>query len=116
MRKIQSAALVMALLAVPMALVARALANVPAECMMSCCRGERASTMHCAHGAGATPFAMCRRSSQTPDYGLAIPIAPTQLCSSVKLPPPRTCRANALRAVLSFDKGHFSPPFEPPRA
>jgi hypothetical protein len=108
--------LVLALFAVPMALVARAFAGAPQECAMACCRGERATAMHCARGAGATPCAMCGRAAQMPDYGLAAPIAPTELSTSLKLLPPRARRTNFLRAVLSFDQGHFSPPFEPPRA
>lgn len=116
MRRIQSAALVLALFALPMALVARAYAGAAQECAMACCRGERASAMHCAHGTGATPFAMCGRAAQMPDYGLAAPIAPTQLSASLKLPPLRPRRSQIREFVFNFDQGHLSPPFEPPRA
>ena len=116
MRKIQAIALVLALFAVPMALVARALADAPAECAMACCRGERSKTMHCAHGAGATPFAMCGRAAHMPDYGLAAPIAPTELSASVALEKPQARRASFAFAVLNFTTGYYFPPFEPPRA
>lgn len=116
MRRIQAAALVLALFAVPMALVARALAGAPQECAMACCRGERAMAMHCAHGAGATPFAMCGRATQMPDYGLAAPVAPTELSASVALEKPRVRRASFGFTDLNFTNGYSFPPFEPPRA
>jgi|SRR5690348_8840957 hypothetical protein len=116
LRRIQSAMLVLALFAVPMALVARALAGAQQECAMACCRGERATAMHCAHGAGATPFAMCGRAAQMPDYGLAAPIAPTELSASVKLEKPQACRASFGFVILNFASGYSFPPFEPPRA
>jgi len=116
MRRIQSAALVLALFAMPLALVARALAGAPQECAMACCRGERAMAMHCAHGAGATPFAMCGRAAQTPDYGLAAPIAPTELSASVRLDKPKARRAIFDFTDLKFTTGYSFPPFEPPRA
>lgn len=72
-------------------------------------------TKQCSRAAGASPCAMCGHSPMT-DYGLAAPIVPTQLSPSLKLPPPRARRSNFVRAVLNFDPGHFSPPFEPPRA
>lgn len=116
MRRIQSAALALALFAVPMALVARAYAGAAQECAMACCRGERASAMHCAHGTGATPFAMCGRAAHMPDYGLAAPIAPTELSASVALEKPQARRASFAFAVLNFTTGYYFPPFEPPRA
>lgn len=116
LRRIQSATLVMALFAVPMALVARAFAGAAQECAMACCRGERAKTMHCAHGAGATPFAMCGRAAQMPDYGLAAPIAPTELSASVTLEKPQARRMSLGVTGLNFSNGYSFPPFEPPRA
>ncbi|HXT85895.1 MAG TPA: hypothetical protein VN745_02625 [Verrucomicrobiae bacterium] len=116
MRRIHSAALVLALFAVPLALVARAFAAGPQECTMSCCRGERATAMRCVHGAGATPFAMCGRAAQMPDYGLAAPLAPTKLGASVTLDKPQALRASFAFAVLNFTNGYSFPPFEPPRA
>jgi hypothetical protein len=116
MRRIQSATLVLALFAVPMALVARAFAGASQECAMSCCRGERSTAMHCAHGAGATPLAMCGRAAQMPDYGLAAPIAPTELRASVKLQKPQTRRSSFGFVILNLTNGYLFPPFEPPRA
>lgn len=116
MRRIQATALVLALLAVPMALVARVLADAPQECTMACCRGQRASTMHCAHGTGAAPFAMWGCAAQMPDYGVAAPIAPTELSASVTLQEPQARRAIFTFRALNFTTGYSFPPFEPPRA
>lgn len=116
MRRIQAAALVVALLAVPAALVARAYAGL-LDCTMMCCRGHQSMKMNCGHAArGAAQCAMCSDSKPTPDYGLASPLAPFELQESTKLSARSVTRENFVAAkVLEFE-GYVSPPFNPPRA
>lgn len=120
MRRIQSAALVAALFAVPLALVARAFAAGPQECTMSCCPAHDAMAMNmkCGHAGsrGECPCMNSNHSQQMPDYGLAAPIAPTELSASVALEEPEARRASFGFVILNFTNGYSFPPFEPPRA
>lgn len=117
MRRIQAASLIVALLAVPLALVARGYACSPQECMMACCRGRHAMKMDCSHsGRGMAMCTMCRNSQATPDYGLAAPIAPFQLSAGVQLPGLKATRAISPAAAVSDSAGYFPPPFQPPRS
>ena len=119
MRKIQSAALVVALFAMPLALVARAFAVGPQECTMSCCPAHHAMriNMNCGHAGsrGQCPCMNSNHSQQMPDYGLAAPIAPTELSAAVTLQAPQVRRASFGFAILKFTSGYSFPPFEPPR-
>jgi hypothetical protein len=115
MRRIQAAGVVLALLAVPLALVARGQVCASQQCVMACCRGHHA--MKCGRGAaGMSHCAMCSESRPMPDYGLASPIAPFDLPASVELPRPVAARAVSVVMAVSDSAGHFSPPFNPPRA
>jgi hypothetical protein len=116
MRRAHSVGLIIALLAVPLALMARGYACAPGECTMACCRGRMGQRMMC-QGAGhrCTCWMMCACQKNL-EYGLAVPLPPTQLSAPVKLPMPRMTRANFVPAILNFTNGYFLPPFEPPRA
>ena len=117
MRRIQAVSLVLALLAVPLALVARGQVCAAQECAMACCRGHHAMKMKCGHGAaGMNHCAMCSESRPMPDYGLASPIAPFDLPASVELPRLAAARAVSVVIAVSDSAGHFPPPFNPPRA
>ncbi|HLW82911.1 MAG TPA: hypothetical protein VKS20_12815 [Candidatus Acidoferrales bacterium] len=117
MRRVQSVSLVIALLAAPLALVARGYACAPVECTMACCQGRMGSRMMMCQGAGHRCTCwMAGSCEKNLEYGLAAPLPPTQLSAAVKLQKPRMTRANFVAAILNFTNGYFSPPFEPPRA
>ncbi|MFZ0638273.1 MAG: hypothetical protein WAN33_10870 [Candidatus Acidiferrales bacterium] len=116
-RRIQAASLIVALLAVPLALVARGYACGPQECTMACCRGRHVMAKDCQHSAsGAMSCATGCHSQATPDYGLAAPIAPFQLSAGVQLPGLKAARAISPVAAVSDFAGYSPPPFNPPRA
>ncbi|MGH9866485.1 MAG: hypothetical protein ACRD4H_13840, partial [Candidatus Acidiferrales bacterium] len=79
-RRIQAASLIVALLAVPFALVARAYACAPQECTMMCCLAHkhagRGMKMNCHGAADASACVMQCSSRQSVDYGLASPLPP----------------------------------------
>jgi hypothetical protein len=109
-----------ALLAVPLALMAREYASAVQECTMACCRGRHVSAakMKCGHAAkGGAGAALCTMGceSQTTDYGLNCPLPPFQLSASAKLPAMRPGRLSfSVAEILDF-AGYFPPPFNPPR-
>ncbi len=118
MRRIQAASLIVALLAVPLALLARGYAGAAQECAMACCRGRHVSAekMKCDRAAksGAAVCIMgCQ--SQTPDYGLNCPLPPFQLSASAKLPEMSLARTHRVAMMISDFAGYFPPPFNPPR-
>lgn len=120
MRRIQAATLIVALLAVPLALVARAYAGASEECTMACCRGRHATAMKmnmCKHASkGAAPCTMGCDSQPAPDYGLASPLGPFQLAAVAQLPTRGMARDNFVTARVFDSAGYFPPPFNPPRA
>lgn len=117
MRRIQAASLIVALLAAPLALVARGYACAPQECTMACCRGRHGMKMDCSHSApGMAMCMMCHNSQATPDYGLAAPIAPFQLAAAAKLPRPEVRRTASVKDAAADSAGYSLPPFQPPRA
>lgn len=120
MRRIQAATLIMALLTVPLALVARGYAGASQECAMACCRGRHvaAMKMNCGHSAQnrGAHTAMCQCTEHGPDYGLNCPVPPFELRASVKLPAMSAARAVCAAMTISDFAGYFPPPFNPPRA
>jgi hypothetical protein len=117
MRRMQAASLIVALLAVPLALVARAYACAPQECTMACCRGRHAMAKDCQHSAsGAMSCTMGCNSQATPDYGLAAPLPPFQLSAGLRLPGLKATRAILPVVAVSDFAGYSPPPFNPPRA
>lgn len=120
MRRIQAATLIVALLAVPLALVARGYAGASQECAMACCRGHHVAAMkmkcgHAAQGRGAQS-AICQCTEHGPDYGLNCPVPPFQLSVAVKLPAMSFARDVRVAITISDFAGYFPPPFDPPRA
>lgn len=120
MRRIQAATLIVALFAVPLALVARGYAGASQECAMSCCRGRHvaAMKMKCAHAAQGqgTQSAMCQCTEHGPDFGLNCPLPPFELGTGVRLPVMNLERAVRGTMTISGSTGYFPPPFNPPRA
>lgn len=117
-RRAQAAALIVALLTVPLALVERGYAVAAEECAMACCRGRHlsAARMKCGHAAKAAQIATCQCTEHSPDYGLSSPLPPFQLSAGAKLPAMAPARAIRAALMISDFAGYFPPPFEPPRA
>jgi len=117
-RRIQAATLIVALLAVPLALVARAQAGASQECAMACCRGRHvaATKMKCGHASKGAQNATCQCTEHGPDYGLNSPLPPFQLSAGAKLPALRPVQAVRAAMVISDFAGYLPPPFNPPRA
>lgn len=120
MRRVQSAIVILALLAIPAALVARTGPCARSQCKRMCALildsvGE-AGRPHCMCGM-ATNGAKCSTHSQQqlPDYGLNAPIAPTMLSAHVAIAAPDSTRRAVTRGVNFLAAEFASEFFEPPR-
>ncbi|HEV2618051.1 MAG TPA: hypothetical protein VGU63_15750 [Candidatus Acidoferrales bacterium] len=113
-RRIQSIALMFALLAAPLALLSRSYACAPAECNMVCCRHAHvhAMNMNCHPGSAGT--CICQ-SKKNLDYGLICPLPPTQLQVAFNLPPSGHERLFFFINSSHTMDGFSRVPFEPPR-
>lgn len=118
MRRIQSAIVIVALLAVPAALLARTGPCAPSDCSQMCgmiLRGAHAHR-HCVCGTSDRAAQCSTQSQKTPDYGLNAPIAPTMVSARVAIAPPVPNR-RAAEPRADFVFFDFAPEFfEPPRA
>jgi hypothetical protein len=128
MRRAEAILAIVALLATPLALLARGRAGATAICDRVCClpRGSHSAQarnpadqpegMSCHHGAaGHMVDCVMKSGDHRADYGLNAPIAPTTPSAIVSLTIPRDLRlAISQRSIVSFD-GYRSAPFEPPR-
>lgn len=119
MRRIQTAGLIVALLAAPLALMAGARAGAAQECAMACCRGRRVNTakMKCGNTAksGATMCTMGCESQPMGTYALNSALPKISLAQGPVLPAMKTMHGTfAAMMILNF-AGHFPPPFNPPR-
>jgi len=115
MRRAKAILVIVALLAVPLALLARSGPCEQSRCMCCLVHGAKAQHnkgMSCSHCSGKK----CGIGAAMPDYGLNAPMAPTAPAALAELPAPDARR----RVVLSFAQsdvaGFTSIPFEPPRA
>ncbi|HEV2222982.1 MAG TPA: hypothetical protein VGR97_12330 [Candidatus Acidoferrales bacterium] len=118
-RRIQSAALILALLAAPLALLSRSYACTASQCTMICCLPHKhAMNMNCAGSgsAGSSACALQCNSNKNIDYGLASPLAPTQLANGLSLPAPTTARLFSFFPRNMASPGFIFEPFKPPRA
>lgn len=116
-RRIQSVALILALLAAPLALLSRSYACSAGQCTMICClphQHARAMSMHC-HSDAAGACAMHCDSKKNVDYGLASPLPPTQLQAAFTLPEPAPAEMFFLAGNPRVANGFSRIPFEPPR-
>jgi hypothetical protein len=113
MRRIRALAVIIALLATPLALLARGMACEANSTTMMCCavhgshshRGQ-AMACHCATKSG----------TQAPDFGLIAPIAPTKVTSLARFANPEMTGQAFAIYTQSAAPGFFPAPFEPPRA
>lgn len=120
MRRLQSAGLILALLAAPLALVAGAQVGASQECVMACCRGRHASAaqMKCSHAAksGATACTMGCNSQPAATYVLNGALPKISLARAAALPAMKATRESFPAMTISGFAGYFPPPFNPPRA
>ncbi|HLW44127.1 MAG TPA: hypothetical protein VKS00_06525 [Candidatus Acidoferrales bacterium] len=120
-RRIQSVALILALLAAPLALLSRSYACSASQCAMMCClahkHGSHSMNMNCAGrgSAGASTCAMRCSSNKNLDYGLASPLPPTQLSAALAPAVPRVAEMLFSGDYRDAIPGFFRIPFEPPR-
>jgi hypothetical protein len=119
MRRIKAAIVVLALLATPLALLARAVACENCACAMMCC------APHTQHGKGmlcggttrghATQCGM-KHGKQLPDFGLLAPMAPTVPLTPARLTSPDVTRHASVPFVQLAQSGFLAAPFQPPRS
>jgi len=122
---------ILALLAAPLALLARGMAGDMPGCTRACClvRGPHSSHMpqpmtdsdgrgmSCHHDE-VKPGCFCLMRSHRPqmDFGFLAPIAPTHVSAKVRITGPEFSSASlAQRADIPLP-GFLSAPFEPPRS
>jgi hypothetical protein len=120
MRRVQSAVIIVALLAIPLALVARTGPCAQSQCSRMCdliLRSVRMQHMHCTCGMTADGSQCPTNSSQKlPDYGLNAPIAPTIPPARVAVAAPGFTRRAIAREVESPAFGFHFELIQPPRA
>lgn len=131
MRRAQAFVLVLALLAVPLSLLARASGGMGDGCDSMCClvHGRHAARlpvtvsdsvekdMDCRHGeAGHAIKCFINAGQHGMDYGFFAPIAPTSPSAIVTLAFPTQFRAMFLHSIEFLSAGYFQAPFEPPRS
>jgi hypothetical protein len=123
MRRIESAIVIVALLAIPIALPARTGPCAQSQCSRMCdliLRGVQAveSQHHrCICGMTGDGQQCATHSSQKlPDYGLNAPIAPTMPSARVTIAAPHSARGIIVRHARFAVSEFVSEFFEPPRA
>jgi len=111
MRRVSIVVVILALLATPLALLARALSCESTACTMTCCLP---------HGSHAHPgSAMCpcsKSGKQLPDFGRIAPMAPTTPEKFASVDEPDRAREFLCDLLPSTAQGFASAPFNPPRA
>jgi hypothetical protein len=114
MRRVQSILLIVALLAIPMSLVARGGACERTQCMCCLTHAKQAhgKTLSCSHCTGR---GQCGIGSAAPDYGLNAPLAPTAPMPQAALAEPVMSGHVLAHYPEAVPSGFFSAPFEPPR-
>jgi hypothetical protein len=133
MRRIQAIFVIVALLATPLALLARAVEPGMPDCNGMCCLPHgghhhaparnsslepQKDGMACHHGA-AGHMMECSMSSgqQRMDYGLIAPFPPAQASALVFVEQPKVSRfANSQFPADNFPAGFLVGPFQPPRS
>lgn len=111
---------VVALLATPLALLARGIACDPSacDCMSMCARQAGAHDQHLCGGAMHATAPMCgtHRGNHALDYGFIAPLAPTAPLPRIQLAKPNASIEGVTRYAQSAIAGFLSAPFEPPRS
>jgi hypothetical protein len=132
MRRVQAILVIVALLATPLALLARANDSGMADCNGMCCLphgghhhsparnsapASREAEMACHHGALGHMMECSMKSGRPPvDYGLLAPFPPAQTSGVASINPPKV----SLIGRSQFPNGNLSAgflagPFQPPR-
>jgi len=115
MHRIEAIVVIVALLAIPLALLARSGSCERAQCMCCLMHGAQAQhgkAMSCSHCSGKK----CGIGAAVPDYGLNAPMAPTAPAALAELPAPDARRRIVLSFAQSDVAGFAFILFEPPRA
>lgn len=123
MRRTPAILVIVALLASPLALLARGLACEPPVCVCMCSRPHghsfspqfNAADLH-RIAAGYCPFCGMKLKHHLADYGFIAPIAPTAPLPFIAIPSPAIAREKTAILTSSPVSGFFLEPFEPPRA
>jgi len=123
MRRASSILAIIALLATPLALLARSGPEQQSQCSRMCCLVQRgvhsakAKPRRCICGVPPQKLQCAMKPlPRTPDYGLNAPIAPTAAGSLAVLAAPKSTRLAVVRLAQSSTTGFSSAPFEPPRS
>jgi len=120
MRRVQSAFVIVALLAIPLALLARTGPCAQSQCSRMCdliLRSVRAQHMRCTCGMTADGSQCPANSSQKlPDYGLNAPMAPTMPTARVALATPVFTRRALASETDPTVSGFGFELLQPPRA
>jgi hypothetical protein len=120
MRRAQAILVIVALLATPLALLARGVSSEASECSSMCCfphshHAAHHKAMECQHGGMAQVFECSMTSSHHMAYGLIAPIAPTVPSAIAFLAIPDNGREILARFGELSAAGLVSVLFQPPR-
>ncbi|HXX17847.1 MAG TPA: hypothetical protein VEJ46_00450 [Candidatus Acidoferrum sp.] len=113
MRRAKAMLVIVALLATPLALVARAMACESAACTMMCCLPHG---FHPHAGQPMTCHCQTKSGKQLPDFGLIAPIAPTMTEQFVAVDAPDAFRRSMQISSQAPTQGFSIGPFNPPRS
>jgi hypothetical protein len=133
MRRAQAILVIVALLATPLALLARANDSGMADCNGMCClphgghhhspaltpsQQPQKHDMDCHHGALGHMMECSMRSGQPRmDYGLLAPLPPAQASGVASVIPPEVSSiGNPQFPAVNLSAGFLSGPFQPPRS
>lgn len=122
MRRVQAILVMLALLATPMALLARSDCNQSAcDCMCTLvnktllAHGHHAPLL-CGQAAGSLHHCTMNTKHHPPDYGLSTLMAPTAPLPVAELTASVTAAQVLAPQMLSTPSGFLAAPFEPPRS
>jgi hypothetical protein len=131
MRRAQAIIVIIALLATPLALLARAAADGASDCNRTCClqHGSHSAHMHHPMNSPAAQGAFCPHRGTEKDcscvmkaghdhvaYGFLAPIVPTAPSAILSVEFPDTSSGMSSPLTEFPATGFLSAPFEPPRA
>ena len=132
MRRAQAILVIVALLATPLALLARANDSGMPDCNGMCClphgshhspprnpsQAPQQEEMACHHGAAGHMMECSMKSGQhRMDYGLLAPLPPATSSAFVSLDVPKVSRtANSQFPAANLAAGFLTSPFQPPRS
>jgi hypothetical protein len=122
MRRVHAIFVIVALLATPLALLARAdCGETICDCMCSLVqkslssRDQHPAKTLCGQATSQKPTCTMNAKHHPPDYGLNTLMAPTAPLSFAALPSPNSARHAVDQHAQFFPLGFLSQPFQPPR-